>query len=96
MANEYYVGEQVRVTGTFTDIDGDAQDPGTVTITTKDPSGNETALVYGVDAEVIKSATGVYYTDITTDEDGVWHYKYVGTVSGISAGEGWFIVKTSF
>jgi hypothetical protein len=97
MANIYDVGDLVRVTGTWEDSDGTDTDPaGTITFKYNDPSDNTTSLVYGVDAEVVKSATGIYYTDISIDEHGTWWYRFEsGTGTGQAAAESYFEVADS-
>ena len=89
----YDIGDAVRVTGTFTDADGVATDPTTVTGKYKDPSGNETT-----DESPTNSATGVYYFDIEIDESGKWLYRLEGktvTPSNQGAAEGSFQVNAS-
>ena len=77
MANEYDIGDRVRLTATFTDADDVATDPDNVSIFYTDPSGNETE-----DDAPTKSATGIYYTDINLDEAGKWKYRSEGTAAG--------------
>lgn len=86
------LGDVVRITGTWTDSAGIATDPAAITFTYTDPSGNATPLVYGVDAEVVRASTGIYYVDITTDEEGTWFWRWVSTGSGAAANEGSFAV----
>lgn len=90
--NQYTSGDVVRVTATFTDLAGTETDPSTVTVLYEDPSGNVTSKVYGVDGEVVKSATGIYYIDITTDEGGVWKYRFEGTGTVPQAHQSFFEV----
>ena len=95
MANTYRMGDDVRCTGTFTDSDGAAIDPATVIFSVKDPSGNVDSYIYGVDAEVVKSATGVYYVDVDADESGDWWYRFHSTGTGKAAEEDRFVVEIS-
>lgn len=95
MANLYDVGDEVRCTGTFTDADGTAQDPTGVTFKFTDPSGNTTTYTYGTDAQLVKSATGVYYVDVNVDEAGRWWYRFAGTGTGQAADELYFIAEES-
>lgn len=95
MANAYDVGDLVRCTGTFTDADGTATDPDTVVFKVKDPSANTTSYTYDTDAEVIKSATGVYYVDVDLDEAGTWWYRFEATGAGQSAAEDNFYARQS-
>ena len=95
MANIYDVGDLVRVTGTFTNAAGVAQDPTTVTFKYAKPSGTQTSLVYGTSILVVKSGTGVYYVDVNADEAGTWLYLWKGTGTGQSADESSFIVQAN-
>ena len=97
MANTYDVGDLPRVVGTLADSAGTATDPsGTITAKYTDPSDNTTTLVFSVDAELVKSATGIYYMDIDIDEAGTWHYRFEsGTGLGQSAVEGHLLVRNS-
>lgn len=83
----YIEGCQVRVTGTFTDFAGADTDPTGVTFKIHSPSGIETTRTYGVSG-ITKTGTGVYYSDITLDEGGVWTYRWAGTGALVAAGQG--------
>lgn len=83
MANEYQVGDLVRITGTWTDASDVAVDPTTVLGTYTDPSG--TAAPVTVGTGITKSATGVYYYDIDVDEAGTWYYRFYGQGGGAAA-----------
>ena len=80
----YDNGDQVRVTGTFTtagtlaDPTGDAAG---ITITWRKPSG-------GTDATpaATKSATGIYYVDLTLNEVGTHTVRITGDEGVIAAG----------
>ena len=76
MANT--VGDVIRVTGTFA-VDDVNTDPTTIVFKYATPSGTITTLTSGTDAEVVKSATGVYYVDITTTQHGVYRTEWTGT-----------------
>ena len=93
--NSYDVGDLVRVTGTLTDSASDEVDPTAITITVKEPDGTETDYVYGVDVEVVKSATGIYYMDVSATDAGYWWYRVQSTGTGQASGENSFHVKTS-
>jgi hypothetical protein len=90
----YDVGDGVRFKCSFKDLDDAAADPTTVTALIKDPSGNVETLVYGVDAAVIKSATGIYYVDRTIDEAGIWRHRWTGTGALTVAEESSVSVRT--
>ena len=93
MAN-YYDDQAVKLQATFTDEDGAALDPTAVYCIVKDPSGNIASYQYGVDAELVKSDTGIYYVVVDADEVGVWFYRWYSTGTGQAAGEGRFDVET--
>jgi len=79
--NEYPYGQQVRISGAFTDDDGEAADPasGAVVVKYKDPSGNVTMLTYPDDGALVKDSTGNYHVDLLPDEAGDWLYEFAGT-----------------
>lgn len=90
-------GTSLRLTVSFTDADGTAVDPDTVTFSTFSPGGTSTDYVYDTDDEVGRSATGSYYADISPGESGRWHFRWLTTGTGTSiATEGDFIVQRSF
>lgn len=93
MANTYDIGDQVRVTVTFS-VGGINTDPTTITLKVKDPSHNVDTYTYAL-GQLVKSATGIYYKDISIDEAGIWHYRFEGTGAVISADEDYFQVDYS-
>ena len=93
MANIYDIGDLVRFTGTFT-VSGIATDPTTVTLKVKDPSGNIATYTYAL-SEVTKSATGIYYKDVTIDEAGMWIVEWLGTGAVVSSVEEYILVRKS-
>jgi hypothetical protein len=95
MANHYFVGARPCCWATFTDADGTAQDPTAVYFKVTDPSGNTTTYTYGVDAQLVQSATGIYYVAVDADEAGIWWYRYYSTGTGQAAGEAFFRVEPS-
>ena len=91
---DYEVGDARRLQGTFTDINDAAADPTTVTFKIKPPTAaNVTTYVYGTDAEVVKSATGVYYVDWTIAEVGTHSWYMKGTGAVIAVGQDSFNAK---
>lgn len=95
MANHYQKGDLVRATGTFSDSDGVAQDPTAVFCKYTNPAGTTTTLEYGVDAALVKSATGIYYVDVDASTAGAWRYRFYATGTGQSAAEAFFRVEAS-
>jgi len=93
-ANIYDIGDVVRCLGTVTSS-GTAVDPGTVYAKFRNPAGSVTTYTYGVDAELVKSSTGVYYFDITIATEGTYYYRLEGTGTNATAQEGVFLVRGS-
>jgi hypothetical protein len=75
-----YAGTAVTTTATFTTPPGGTPaDPTTVTLKFKSNAG-ETEWVYGVDEEIVRSSTGVYYAELdTSNTSGDWTVQWVGT-----------------
>jgi hypothetical protein len=94
--NRYDVGDKVRCTGTFETAAGTDVDPAAVLFAVRTPSGATTTYTYGTDAEVVKSATGIYYVDVNITEAGVWYYRFYSTGTGQAAGEESFEAKYTF
>lgn len=92
MANTYNCGDVVTVTATFRDGSGALVDPTSVLFAYTDPSGNVTTLTYGIDAELNRSSTGVYYAQIATDEAGTWSYTWTSTGDGAGSESDYFTV----
>ena len=90
--NTYDKGDGIRLRATFT-VSSVNTDPTTVTLRVKDPDGAITVYVHP--ASITKSATGIYYKDISVANDGVWYYRFEGTGACEAAEEYSFIVRTS-
>ena len=86
-------GDLVRCTGTFTDSAGDATDPAAVFFQFTNPAGTQTEYEYGADAELVKSATGIYYVDVDVSSAGRWYYRFYSTGTGQAADEQLFDVE---
>lgn len=97
----YARGALVRLSAVFTDVNGAAVDPTTVTVKTLAPTlvsgrpqGTVSSLVYGVDAAVKRSAAGHYYVDVSVDTTGIWRWRWESTGVGQAAAEGSFKVES--
>lgn len=95
MANQYHVGDLVRCTGSFKNSAGASTDPSGVTAKIKTPAGTTITYIYGVDAQLVKESTGVYYVDVSATTNGTWYYRFAGTGTGQSADENYFRVVDS-
>ena len=93
MANIYDKGDLVRVTVTFS-VGGVTTDPTTITLKVKNPAGTVATYTYAL-AQIVKSATGIYYKDISVTTSGAWYYNFAGTGTVEAADENGFAVKAS-
>jgi hypothetical protein len=91
-ANADDIGDRVRCTGTFRDIDGDLADPTAIVARVLDPL-EIIQTFQGVD--VIKDAVGVYFVDLDVDVPGIWTYRFEGTGVVVAAEETAFYVERS-
>lgn len=57
-------------------------DPTTVVCKVRDPAGTQTTYTYGSDAELTKTATGVYSMKLLLDSPGIWWFEWVGSSAG--------------
>lgn len=89
----YDYGDLVHCRGVFTTSAGVATDPTAVLFDYKTPAGVKTTLTYGVDASLVKSATGDYYVDVNANAAGTWYYRFYSTGTGQSASEDSFCVN---
>jgi hypothetical protein len=90
---KYDIGDLIRLTGSFTDLDGNASDPTTITLSIKEPNGDVVNLVYGQDVFVVKQSTGIYYMDFAPAMEGLHYYRFAGTGTVTAAEEMNFYVN---
>jgi hypothetical protein len=83
-------GDLVRLGNTFTNFAGVGTNPTTVTLTVRDPSGNDST------PSATSDGSGVYHYDLTLDEAGTWYYKWQGTGTIVAVSEGTIIVQASY
>ena len=91
---EYELGQVPRLTVTIT-VASVNTDPTGLTFQMREPDGTVTAYVYGTDAQLVKSAAGIYYVDWTIDQEGEHRYRWVGTGTAAGADEHRFRVTSS-
>jgi len=89
----YDIGDSLRIQASFYNASTVLTDPTAVSVRIKTGDRTTTTYVYGVDAEVIKSAVGVYYIDVTVDSSGTWRFRWTGTGAIVQAEEGVFDVR---
>lgn len=87
-------GTQIRVTVTFNDGSSNV-DPDNVFFKLIPPTGASDMLSYqyGVDGELVKSTTGIYYVLVDGDVEGKYLYRFYSTGSAKAAVEGEFYIK---
>ena len=81
----YPKGTNVRVTATFEDAAGTDLDPTTVEVIVQTPELVETTYTYGSESSPVKSATGIYYIDVSLDTAGWWTFPWRSTGTGQTA-----------
>ena len=86
-AVKYDIGDELRLSVSFTDITGVAADPTAVTCTVRAPDGTETVL------NNTKSTTGSYYADVGPTQSGTYFFRWAGTGALVVAEEGQFYVR---
>jgi hypothetical protein len=82
--SNYERGDLVRIYCTFTDLSTVNTDPTTVTLSVLPPSGTVVTYTYAA-AEIVKSATGIFYYDLSLTTVGTWRYRWVGTGTVVTA-----------
>lgn len=92
MATWYNIGDQPRVTVTFTNLAGTATDPTAISCAVQSPQGSRT-YAYGVDPEVTKTSTGVYNLDLTLAAAKEYRYKWSGTGALVASEQGRIAVR---
>jgi hypothetical protein len=93
VASTYDVGDVARLSTTFA-TSGVAVDPSSVALTILTPGWVSTTYTYGVDAQIVKSATGAYYSDLTLTAAGRYRWRWVSAGTGAAATESWLTVRT--
>lgn len=93
--NKYAEGQIVTVTGTFKNSSLVLTDPSVVLLTVKTPDEVETTYTYGVGAQIAKTSTGIYTSDLdTTGKRGLWIYTWWSTgTNQADSGEQEFYVE---
>lgn len=94
MAGTYDKGDRPRCKAEFK-LNSVLTDPSLITFKYKKPNGISTSLVYGVDSDLKKESTGIYYVDLDIDLSGQWFYRFEGTGTVQAASESKFTVRTS-
>ena len=77
MALEIMADTRIRATATFVALNASTPgDPTVVSFAVQDPNRAMVTKTFGVDAEVIKDAVGVYHLDfVPANIDGMWYVQ---------------------
>lgn len=80
VAGQYIdVGDVASITITTTNAAGNAADPSALTVKVKAPGAAAVSYVYGTDAELTKSSTGVYVLAYPVTVGGTHHVRAITT-----------------
>lgn len=84
MTNYYYPGQRVTVSAVFLSTANEYVDPTWVQVRWRTPQTAYYSATYGVDAALVRVATGRYYASIdiptaSAGAIGTWHYAARGT-----------------
>ncbi len=78
----YPEGQVVTVQGTYKNTSLVLADPSVVLLTVKTPDETETTYTYLSGAQIAKTSTGIYTSDLdTTSKRGLWIYTWWSTGS---------------
>lgn len=91
-----YPGKNIRFTITCVDPDDGTTpvDPASLTVKHKGPDGAVDTLVYGTDAEIVRTGVGSYYVDLQPDAPGEWFVRQVSEAP-TDVAEYWYQVAVS-
>ena len=94
----YLIGTAVRSTATFTDINQVATDPTSIFCRVILPDETQLDYEYGVDAEIVKSGTGIFYYDAPNDQSGEWQVRWEGSGNNadVTSEDVWIVLSTDF
>lgn len=90
--NTYELGAKSTLTGVFTDIDGMAMSPDTITVRVRRPSGGVDTYTGG---DINVPEVGSAEIEITLDEVGFWFYRFEGTGNVVVPDESSLYVRES-
>lgn len=89
------IGQGIRLTAEFTNVNGALADPSALRVRVRSPSGVLTDYVYGAAAEMVKESVGKYHATIVVPEEGHWTYRWEADAPNAGAAEGRITVKKS-
>ena len=90
MASTFYdIGDQVRLSALFTNAAGVGTNPTKTLLLVRAPDSDET------EPTIVSDGNGAYHYDLSLDEAGKWHWRWVGTGTVETASEGELVVRRS-
>jgi hypothetical protein len=92
LANEYDLGDTIRLTGTFASTAGVPANPTNVTVWVKAPSS--TVAVADSSTEWSNPSVGTFTLDVVPTSTGVWAYRVFSSGNITAAEEGQFMIRT--
>lgn len=90
---DYDIGDIARITGTFI-VDGTNTDPTTVSLEVTSPTAASATTYTYAAGQITKSATGIYYYDLSLTLAGAWLWRWVATGAVASAESGYIYVRS--
>ena len=97
MSQTFVKGQAPRVSAEFYNFSGVLTDPSAIRVVTRGPDiTGEVAYVFGVDAEVVKDATGLYHFDYPLTAEGTYYVRFTGTGTVADAFEEKLEVRSYF
>jgi hypothetical protein len=95
MSNFYDIGNIIRLSVAFTEIDGTTPiDPTAIQLNVRLFGGDVQSFTYA-NAQVLRDGAGLYHYDYMPDQAGLYYYRYFGTGAAVAAGDGQFSVDDS-
>lgn len=95
MANQYDLGDLIRLSATFKNASDVDTDPTTVTLRVRHNSGTPTTTYTYEASEVSRLAAGQFYKDVTLSKSGTWYYRWEGSGSVQQQEEKAIVIRSS-
>jgi hypothetical protein len=81
----YQKGQTVKVSVAFTDANGAAANPTTVTCKVEKPDGTETTYTSTSTPSITNPSTGTFQLIVTASQSGMWAYRWEGVTGSTTA-----------
>lgn len=94
-AETFDVGDLVRCTGTFREVNNALIDPDEVFFKFRNPNGLVTTYTYGTDTQLKRDSVGLFHVDLNASIAGTWYYRFYSTGAAQAADEESFEVAPS-